>query len=117
VFGAPYKIILNLEPEFAVIEETSLCGINRRRVPYGEMSVDRVSFCCCSSINGWTPGCGCQTQKVNDIAYDLQERVGARGITGQLQKQEIMQATLERLETRMAEMEKKLDLIVQKMDR
>jgi hypothetical protein len=67
-FGGPYKSILNLEPEFAVIEETTICGVNRRRVPYGEMSVDRVTFCCFTSINGWTPGCGCQTQKVNDIA-------------------------------------------------
>jgi hypothetical protein len=68
-FGAPFKSTLNLEPEFVVTEDTDLYGINRRRVAYGEMSVDRLSFCCFVGINQMSPKCGCDNVMVNDICF------------------------------------------------
>ena len=111
--GAPYKIMLNLEPEFAFVETKNICGSNRSRIPYGEMNVDKLTQCCFVSVNGWSPGCGCDSETVDQIAHDLQARVGARGITGQLQKTEIMMEHLQRLEKKMSEIDRKLDLLLE----
>jgi hypothetical protein len=113
-FGAPYSSTLSLEPEFVVIEDVNICGANRRRVAYGETSVDRVSVCCFVAINNMFPKCGCDVSMVNDIAFELQQRVGARGITGQLQKTEqIMQFLLD-LQQQVDEMDKKLDVLIKR---
>jgi hypothetical protein len=118
--GTVYK----LEPEFLVIEESSLCGINRHRVPYGEVNVDKATCCCCSSINNQNPGCCFNGNLVNEIADELQRRVAGRGITAQVQKAEIMNNTVVRLETKIdfihnevQLLQAKLDSLIQKMDR
>jgi|Transcript_24381 hypothetical protein len=115
--GAPYSTILNLEPEFVVIEEKRICGTNRRRIPYGEMNVDKTNFLCISCINELWPGCFCNQSLVEDIAVELQKRVGARGITGQLQKQEELLERFSRLEKRIDQIEKKIDIVVERMSR
>jgi hypothetical protein len=107
-----------LEPEYAVTENSDCCTTNRSRVAYGELNVDRVNSCgCCYAVNGMSPGCGCDQQMVDEIAHELQLRVGARGNTGQIQRAEETKIILERLESKMENMERKIDSLVQSMNR
>lgn len=113
----PYKKTLVLEPEFAVFEEISVCGTNRRRVAYGELSADLKTDCiCCISVNGMSPGSGCETEKVHKIAEELQKRIGARGDTGIIQKSEQTMQNLLKLQKDVIIMDAKIDLIMKSLN-
>ena len=114
----PYKSLYIMEPEFLVQEDYTICATNRIRKPYAEANVDKsTACCCCVSINGLSPGLGCQTQKVDEIAHELQVRIGARGATAQVQKAEKMAEDMVFLLNKVNAMDAKLDLLVQKMHR
>lgn len=116
-FGGPYQSTIVLEPEFVVIEDLRICGNNRRRIAYGEYSVDRSSFLCCISVNDISPGCGCSKSLVDEISEELQRRVGNRGNTGQMQKAEQTLDLLLKVNSRLDEIEKKIDVMYDKMQR
>jgi hypothetical protein len=79
---------------------SNLCGKDVAKHPYGELgSVGRGNcFCCVSADSAFgpiSPGCGCDSEKVDDIVTVLKERVRARGDTAQIKRAE---ETLERLQ-------------------
>jgi hypothetical protein len=112
------KIVFILEPEYAVTDTSTCCVNNKSRVAYGEMTVDRLNTCgCCYMVNGMSPGCGCEQAVVDEIASELQLRVGARGQTGQIQRAEETKEMLKHLEAKMANMERKIDTLIQTMSR
>lgn len=53
-------------------------------------------------------GCGCNNNKVDEIVFELKERIRGRGDTAQIKRQE---DTLKRLD----DVESKLDLIIAHM--
>jgi len=65
------------------------------KIPYADMdSVDiEKTCCCCWSVNGQSPGWGCDSATVNKLAADLQERKEKRGNIAQLKQLRSMQAT------------------------
>jgi hypothetical protein len=82
------------------------------------MAVDRINTCgCCYTVNHMSPGCGCEQGVVDEIASELQLRVGARGNTGQIQRAEETKEMLKHLEAKMANMERKIDTLIQTMSR
>ena len=48
-----------------------------------------------SAFGPLSPGCGCETEKVDDMVADLKQRMRQRGDTAQIQRAE---ETLERLD-------------------
>ena len=82
-----------------------------------ECNVDKATNCCCSSVNGVSPGWGCDHALVDEIARELQQRVGSRGMTGQLQKTEQMMDRIVNLESKIDSIDKKLDLVIQSINR
>jgi hypothetical protein len=107
-----------LEPEYLVVEDITICGTNRRRVPYAECSVDKSTACgCCTSVNDVSPGCGCNGILVDEIAHELQIRVGARGMTAQLQQSEQMAIEIHQVLMKIDALDKKVDMLVQRMQR
>ena len=103
-----------MEPDFLLIETTSTCcGNNTRRIPYGEMAnVDKANCLCCVSVNGTVPGCGCEDALVSEIATELQNRVGARGLTAQVQRSDDMVSLLRNLDSKLDGIDRKLDRIL-----
>jgi len=82
---------LNLEPEEVQLVVTTCCSKSTSRQPYGEL--DNVTvFKSCGCFAGATlagsPGFGCENEKVDEIVAELQERMKARGETGNIQRQE-----------------------------
>jgi hypothetical protein len=65
------------------------------KIPYAEMdSVDVMkSGCCCFSVNEQSPGLGCEKEKVDLIASDLQECKYKRGNIAHLKQLRAMQTT------------------------
>lgn len=99
-----------------VKEEYTLCGKNRSRVPYGEYTVDKGNFLCCYCVNDINPHCCgiCEDDLLNEIATELQVRVGQRGNAGQIQKAEQTMSLLMRMDRKVDRMSEKLDLLLQK---
>ncbi len=108
---------LLLEPEFVVTVRTDCCGTTRTRTAYGEYDVSRGSSCGCYTVNGMSPGCGCDKNIVDEVAEELQRRVAARGDTGQIQKAELAAQQIAELHTKMDNLDRKLDLVIQQMNR
>ena len=100
-FGAvPYKTTLKLDSEEVTKTDIAICGKAQSKRPYGELgSVDRSNCCCCVSVSSAfgpiSPGCGCETELVDDIVAQLKVRMRDRGDTAQIQRAE---QTLERLD-------------------
>ena len=79
---------------------SDLCGRHVSKRPYGELgSVDRGTCLCCvnadSAFGPISPGCGCETEKVDDIVSELKARMRQRGDTAQINRAE---ETLKRLD-------------------
>ena len=109
IIGTAYKKTLILEPEYVVYEQTTICGTIRQRKAYGEYNVDKQNVCCRHSVNYMSPGFGFDKVKVDEIAHELQTRVGARGNTGQIQKAEQTMELLLGINDRLAKLENKID--------
>jgi hypothetical protein len=64
-------------------------------MPYASMgSVDFQRSCCCFySVNDESPGCGCQKEKVLELADELQKRKVLRGNVAQVKMLEAMQSS------------------------
>jgi hypothetical protein len=115
-----------------MIFNRNLCGSSESKNPYGELgNVSRGNCCCFVSVESsigklkWilfishtvchdpltaalgpiSPGCGCDSQAVNEIMNELKARQTGRGDTAQIKRAE---QTLERLD----EIESKLDKII-----
>mmetsp|Transcript_48891 Transcript_48891/g.116224 ORF Transcript_48891/g.116224 Transcript_48891/m.116224 type:complete len:727 (+) Transcript_48891:117-2297(+) len=88
------KQSLELEEDQLVHSITNRLDDSKMHQPYGELeSVDAAKVCCCChSVNGLTPGWGCEADKVAAIAQDLQTRKVARGNIQQLKQLESLQA-------------------------
>lgn len=108
-----FKVTLVLEPEFLFVNTWNLCGTNKVRMAYGEVSVDKTSCCCFVAVNGWSPGCGCESAKVNEISEELQKRVNKRGNTGQIQRAEQTLEAIHHLNAKVDMLERKLDMVIQ----
>jgi hypothetical protein len=92
---------------------SSICGKTELKAPYGELgSVGKSNCCCFVSVTGGVGemciGCGCSNKKVDEIVFELKERIRGRGDTAQIKRQE---DTLKRLD----DVESKLDLIIAHM--
>jgi len=99
-----------MDNEEVTLTVVNLCGTSVSRRPYGELgSVDR-STCCCfvaaeSGLGSISPGCGCETEQVDDIVQELKLRMRGRGDTAQIQRAE------EQI-SRLDDIDAKLDLIM-----
>jgi hypothetical protein len=83
-------IFLGIHYEFLC---SDLCGNHVSKRPYGELgSVDRSTFLCCvsaeSGFGPLSPGCGCESEKVDLIVTELKRRMRERGDTAQIQRAE-----------------------------
>jgi len=112
---------LFLEPEEVVREVTDCCSASKQRRPYGELgSVDATRCCFCftsvsTNFGALSPGCGCETDLVEEIAAELKQRMKARGDTGNIQRQEeTIQLVLEVLK-RVEHQDLRLNALMQQM--
>ena len=92
--GAPYcnrvTGLIWAAQEQAVETFSNNCMRSTDRKPYAQLrAVDEEICCCCfHGVNGWVPGwCG-DTQKVQEIAAELQARKVGRGNIAQIRNQE-----------------------------
>jgi hypothetical protein len=88
------KTTLSLDPEEASVMRTTCCSSSSSRRPYGQLGSVQVSSCCgcchavSSSAGYLSPACGCEKNKVDEVAEQLKTRMKARGDTGNIQRQE-----------------------------
>mmetsp|Transcript_19058 Transcript_19058/g.44394 ORF Transcript_19058/g.44394 Transcript_19058/m.44394 type:complete len:156 (+) Transcript_19058:75-542(+) len=106
----PYKTTLHLGTEEVTKTDVSICGQSVSKRPYGELgSVEKATCLCCvnasSSFGDICPGCGCETDLVEDLVRELKDRQRGRGDTAQIKRAE---QTLQRLD----DIESKLDAIM-----
>jgi len=81
--GAPYKTILNLEPEELLMTAKTICGQQNRRLPYGELGSVGIARCCVQTRSGpISPGCGCETDLVTEIVEELKKELKVVEILG-----------------------------------
>ena len=106
-------LTLILEPEYLFLNQGTCCGDNKMRMAYADVNVDVNQCCCFVSVNGWSPGLGCETDTVHEIATELQQRVGRRGNTGQIQRSEETLELMQHLTAKIDRMEQKLDQALQ----
>eukprot|EP00427_Karlodinium_veneficum_P054303 CAMPEP_0169407022 /NCGR_PEP_ID=MMETSP1017-20121227/57873_1 /TAXON_ID=342587 /ORGANISM="Karlodinium micrum, Strain CCMP2283" /LENGTH=319 /DNA_ID=CAMNT_0009513887 /DNA_START=162 /DNA_END=1118 /DNA_ORIENTATION=+ len=107
-------IDLELNDEEAIFRKTSCCATGTRREPYAQLgSVEPASLCCgvCGNVstdqNVIMPGCGCDHEKLKEIAAELQHRKVTRGNIAQIKQQENLMMELIKLGV-------KLDLLTNK---
>lgn len=116
--------MLILEHEEAVKYDTTICGENVSRRPYGELgSVDKGNCCCfvvaSSNLGPISPGCGCNGEDVDQIVTELKKRMKGRGDTGQIKRTEEILNKVTELEGKIQKMDKmdeKLDLIMKHLN-
>lgn len=79
-----------LEPEQVVTTFQTNCGTSIDRKPYAQLrAVDEEIFCCCCHmVNLLSPGWFGDSEKLNEIAGELQARKVGRGNIAQLRNQE-----------------------------
>jgi hypothetical protein len=85
---------------------SDLCGNHVSKRPYGELgSVDRSTCMCCisaeSAFGPLSPGCGCDTERVDFIVYELKRRMRERGDTAQINRAEETLARLDEVDTKL----------------
>ncbi|CAK9066211.1 unnamed protein product [Durusdinium trenchii] len=81
---------INLESEQMVTTSRNNCCSSIDRKPYAQLRAvdEEIVCCCCHMVNGMVPGwCG-DTDRVRDIAQELQARKVGRGNIAQLRNQE-----------------------------
>jgi len=103
LFCGMLKQGLTLEPEEAVLTTTTCFSSTSKRMPYGELgSVEHTTaFGCChtftSNLNPTgdggqplpiAPGCGCESELVEEIVSQLKARMKGRGDTGNIRRAE-----------------------------
>mmetsp|Transcript_14394 Transcript_14394/g.18822 ORF Transcript_14394/g.18822 Transcript_14394/m.18822 type:complete len:172 (-) Transcript_14394:309-824(-) len=121
-FGAaPFKTILNLEPEEVVKRDTFICGSNNSRRPYGELGSVDIGNCCCfvhlqSNFGPVSPGCGCNTALVTEIVEELKKRMKSRGDTGQIRRTEQLLGRINGLEAKLGTVDAKLDVLMKHLN-
>lgn len=101
---------LELTPHEMIQRSENLCGRTSSRTPYGNLGAveTETACCCCSTLPDiGTPGCGCSSAFVEEIAAELQERKVKRGSIAQIMQQENI--TIETLC-----LEAKLDVLMHK---
>lgn len=116
-FACGGKEMLFLEPEQAVLVRTSCIGRSRARMPYGELAnVDHDEFFACMHaikapplFDAAMPGCGCQTEKVEQVVFELHRRMQARGDTGIIRKVERLSENFGGFDQRLQRMEGMMD--------
>jgi len=89
------KETMELKADNMYIKTVNNLDDSDTKIPYGELdSVDVVkSCCCCFSVNDQVPGLGCDREKVEAIAADLNERKEKRGNIAQMRQLRSMQTT------------------------
>mmetsp|Transcript_6296 Transcript_6296/g.14336 ORF Transcript_6296/g.14336 Transcript_6296/m.14336 type:complete len:743 (+) Transcript_6296:85-2313(+) len=104
------KTEMTLENDKVITDSSSCIGADQTSQPYAQISsVDEARGCyCCRSVNGIVPGCGCQGQKVTDLANELQQRKVKRGDIAQLRNQENTMLNALELSVRTGSVVKKL---------
>jgi hypothetical protein len=85
---------MELKENDMFIKTTNNLDDSDTKIPYGEMdSVDvDKSCCCCFRVNEQNPGFGCDREKVEAIAADLNERKEKRGNIAQMRQLRGMQS-------------------------
>merc|ERR1719188_850588 len=81
---------LELDAEEMKLTRTDFCSSKTSRTPYGNLGAveEETACCCCVNVpDVANPGCGCDTEKVSDIAAELQERKVMRGNIAQMKQQ------------------------------
>lgn len=91
---------------FQFYSDIDLCGKHVSKRPYGELgSVDRSTCLCCISVESAfgpiSPGCGCDTERVDEIVMELKQRMRQRGDTAQIQRTEETLQRLTEVETKL----------------
>jgi len=80
---------LTLAEEEVVVEVKNNITESVTRMPYAQLgSVDEGRCCCCTGVNGISPGWGCSYDLVKEISEELQARKVGRGNIAQLRNQE-----------------------------
>lgn len=116
-FSMCCPVTLILEPEYVVVNEKNCCAQTNKRIAYADVAVDTVQCLCCYSVNNWSPGFGCDKHAVDEMASELQRRIGKRGNTGQIQKTEETLMLMHRLNERVDVLENKLDQVLSHLER
>lgn len=85
---------LDLESEEVVLHSDCCLGCHTvTRMPYGELgNVSQTKMCCCTGFSSGlisiTPGNCCETSLVGAVVRELQDRMKARGDTGNIKRTE-----------------------------
>ena len=101
---------MTLENDKVITKSSNCISENMNSMPYAQISsVDEDRCCyCCKGVNGIIPGCGCQGEKVADLANELQQRKVKRGDIAQLRNQENTMLNALELSVRTSSVLKKL---------
>lgn len=101
---------MTLENDKVITKSSNCISENVNSMPYAQISsVDEDRCCyCCRGVNGIIPGCGCQGEKVADLAHELQQRKVKRGDIAQLRNQENTMLNALELSVRTSSVLKKL---------
>lgn len=114
---------LTLETEEAVFVRKTCCSTDNKRMPYGQLgSVDKQTSCgCCIGVKSnltpsegdmISPKCGCETGLVEEIVFELKERMKARGDTGNIKRAEQTIDLVQDVKTEVATLTAKIDAIM-----
>jgi hypothetical protein len=87
---------MELKEDMVIITEKNNLDDLNIHMPYAQMgSVDYTKACgCCYAVNDESPGCGCQKDKVEEMAAELQKRKVMRGNIAQIKQLEAMQSSI-----------------------
>jgi len=107
---------LQLDPEEMTVHVNNCCTNFSRKKEYSQIdNVNMVRSCvCCKMAQAeeltFSPGCGCNGEKVSEVVEELRERIFARGAIGQIKKQERMLKQVIEITNEMALVEQELGI-------